>query len=287
MGQGKAGTSGKDGKDGKDGRDGKPFTFGDLTPSQLEQLKGGPMGTMGPKGDGFNSPEGINYLKANTLWCADGNICQLPKDVPIGAVTGVTAIKLNNNLEVQGENNIKINNGYIAVNPGDKSNYMDKDGLYMRNGNIKINDGYIAVNPGDKSNYMDKDGLYMRNGNIKINDGYIEAGTGDNSNWLDKNKLVIRNGYIVVNPGDISNYMDKDGLYIRNGKIYVNNDIVTNPGNNSNWMGPTGLVMRNGDIRVERGRKLCFNKDNGEWCIGMHDGGLWILNSDGTPNRAF
>jgi hypothetical protein len=254
MGQGKAGTPGKD---GKDGRDGKPFTFGDLTPSQLEQLKGGPMGTMGPKGDGFNSPEGINYLKANTLWCADGNICQLPKDVPIGAVTGVTAIKLNNNLEVQGENNIKINNGYIAVNPGDKSNYMDKDGLYMRNGNIKINDGYI------------------------------EAGTGDNSNWLDKNKLVIRNGYIVVNPGDISNYMDKDGLYIRNGKIYVNNDIVTNPGNNSNWMGPTGLVMRNGDIRVERGRKLCFNKDNGEWCIGMHDGGLWILNSDGTPNRAF
>ena len=291
MGQGKAGTSGKDGKDGKDGRDGKPFTFGDLTPSQLEQLKGGPMGTMGPKGDGFNSPEGINYLKANTLWCADGNICQLPKDVPIGAATGVTAIKLNNHLEAQGANHIDVKNGaFHAGASRDTANFLSGDRFVMRNGGINLNNGSVVVNPGDKQNWLSKDELTVNNGHVNVRNGAFHAGTSnDTANYLGGNAFVMRNGHIrhapgkmlcnsdaskCVDIGDIADIEKKNGIY----RIRF----------------PDGKCLDGGNFGPEgKGDWDCNNNEHQQWewepisgrlrnigtgkCLRDNSGGWWEL----------
>ena len=38
----------------------------------------GAQGPQGPAGAAFNSQAGIDYLKANVMWCADGNLCTVP-----------------------------------------------------------------------------------------------------------------------------------------------------------------------------------------------------------------
>jgi hypothetical protein len=88
--QGIPGERGQTGPMGPMGPIGDPGPSGPMGPMGMPGPMGprgeiGPMGPMGPQGAGYDSPESINYLKQNTMWCADGEMCTVPGNK---AITG-------------------------------------------------------------------------------------------------------------------------------------------------------------------------------------------------------
>lgn len=149
-------------------------------------------------------------MKENILWCADGNICQLPKDVPIGAATGVTAIKLNNDLEVQSGKHIDVKDGaFYAGASRDTANYFNKNGLVIRNGEIRHAPGNKLCNS-DGTTCVDVADIYASGQGQAKNDGRIyESGWGG-----------FKAGYYDATGNLIDiNEMNRDGIIIRRGRI--------------------------------------------------------------------
>ena len=291
MGQGKPGKDGNDGTNGKDGKDGIGILQPDYN-AETGELKfrmtdgnvknvGNVKGKEGPIGKIDNDESVKKSIADKVLWCADGNICQLPKDVPIAAATGATIIKFNNGLNV---------NGGVVSNPGDKQNALYNDGLDIRQGAVRLNPwgnqenalfddglnikkGAVRVNPGDKQNALYNDGLDIRQGAVRAMNS-----DGSNENYLSwKDGLQIRNGWIQtdkgniqVNSGDKANILHEDGISIRNGAIRA----MKPDGTSDNYLSwNDGLRIRNGWIQTDKGN---IQVNSGDKANILHEDGLSI-----------
>jgi hypothetical protein len=112
----------------------------------------GPQGSIGPKGE--TGEVTYNYMKQNTLWCADGDICKLPpgKKVLDWGVGG-SRIYEDGQLHIQSDDN-------VFVQIADDNGYQfTKDNLYMMQSKaLQFGQGYDREENAGQISYGRHDG---------------------------------------------------------------------------------------------------------------------------------
>lgn len=143
---GPEGLPGKDGVNGKDGKDGVSNIPGPEGPRGPRGPDGpeGPRGPEGPKGEVTK-----DFMKGNSLWCADGELCKIP--------TGKKGIDWNNGTtKITGDANnlVMTGNNNVFLGVGDSPSVrIDKENLILFNSTaLQFGGGYDReVNAGQIS----------------------------------------------------------------------------------------------------------------------------------------
>lgn len=190
---GRSGIDGKDGLPGKDGLKGESGTVGWNDFSEIQKLdlinklkvfpefkgpqgvdgKPGAEGKQGPEGKaglGYDTEQSKGYLKGVTMWCADGELCNLPAGKK-GLNWGYGSSKIYDDaqLKIESDDNIFMrvaNRDTIHVHPnGLQVNNPDQNawtqlsvgrGHLFRNGDTRKDDG------GEKTMTLRNDDGHLR-----------------------------------------------------------------------------------------------------------------------------
>ena len=106
----------------------------------------GPPGPPGPPG--YDSEPGKTFLKENTLWCADGQICKFPANSK--GFASAEDIIFNPKSKVSVTGNVEIN-GFLNTN-GEASfkSWIKVGGWYLED----AYNGELRIHRGDKGNSM-------------------------------------------------------------------------------------------------------------------------------------
>lgn len=248
--QGLLGPQGPQGNKGDKGDTGDRGGLGPLGPA-------GPQGVQGNKGDtGAQGPPGDvskDFMKGNSLWCADGELCKIP--------AGKTGIDYHS---IGGANEYKFNKDDILVS---KSN-----GIRFGDGYTKQADaGLIAYGRFDKGEA----------GSLNIVGGGKEGSIRqvnlwDHLNVMDKIYTTkIEASESIRTPSIWPKKSDDDWL-----RIYG-----TNKGGTAVYGGMSiekGLTVGSFDTSVPgevRSNKFCSL--DGKQCLNFNSNGWWITNNRG------
>lgn len=162
---GPQGPQGPQGNKGDKGDTGDRGGLGPLGPA-------GPQGVQGNKGDtGAQGPPGDvskDFMKGNSLWCADGELCKIPAGktgIDYHSIGGVNGYKFTqNDILISKSNGIRFGDGYTKQNDAGSIAYGRFDNGEA--GTLNIigggKEGSIRqVNVWDHLNVMDK--IYTKN----------------------------------------------------------------------------------------------------------------------------
>lgn len=155
-----------EGPEGPEGPRGDPGPMGPKGDQGAPGPAGGPpgpqgiQGIQGPKGEGYDSPSSKQYLQANTVWCADGKLCTLPKGAQFSGTStqqGHTFTELGN---IQG-NSSAPNNWSINHTDGSTVASFPTNGNYTQinlKGPVKVT-GDIYASWDAKLNHLYATGI--------------------------------------------------------------------------------------------------------------------------------
>jgi len=149
--RGMPGTPGKDGLPGTPGKDGLPGTPG----------KDGKPGPHGPPGT-VNTEENRNFLKANAMWCADGEMCKIPKGKR-GLDWGYGASKIYDDSQLK----IETDDNIFMIVGNETTTQFTKDAVYIPQSKfVQFGEGFTREANAGQISYGRLDG--EENGSLNI-----------------------------------------------------------------------------------------------------------------------
>jgi hypothetical protein len=253
----------------------------------------GPQGIQGERGEkgerGMDS-DNVEFIKKNTLWCADGQFCDLPEgkyinssinirqgNLTVRGLAGVGVDVPKEKLDVDGSINLKINEAYKS-NRNWLIGQNEKKDIILGDENIENNmifrskrgahvlfrtDGFTGFNNPNPNDVID----IIGNINISAKDSYKISGFNVLSVDVESQVVLLGNSDIPLNYAFQT--QDKIPLIITSdGKIGVNTTLPQNALTvNANEPGFTnGLLINNsygfGRDRGIAGSRLSFQRSD-------------------------
>ena len=250
----------------------------------------GIQGERGEKGDRGNDSDNVEFIKKNTLWCADGQFCDLPEgkyinssinirqgNLTVRGLAGVGVDVPKEKLDVNGSVNLKTNEAY-RCNRNWLIGQNDKNDIIVGDDNLENNlifrssrgshvlfrtDGLTGFNNPNPSEVLD----IIGNINISIDNSY-KIGTYDVIS-VDMKSQVVKFGTDKVPLNYAFQTQDKIPLVITSdGKIGINTILPqTTMTINANESGfNNGLLINNsfafGKDRGTAGSRVSFQRSD-------------------------
>lgn len=219
----------------------------------------GPMGPLGPQGpQGIQGPIGpkgevsFDFMKQNTLWCADGEICKLPAGKRVSDL-GSNTLRLGNTHFRIHDNDTWLR---LLSNPEEKESYnagLAAKDLWARDKLWASNRDILGEIDGLKTNKVDK------GNSIKLGDTFVSQA----DDWV----------RLLSNPGELGSY--SRGLAAK--RLLGTEEVITNK-----------LMVKNRDILSELDTlKKQITPDKitiGQWTISASgDADLQVKKDDKNP----